>query len=57
MTPDLVITKGRLVTLNEQAAYYHECFVSLVGAGFTEEQALQLVCAHMHGNTVRLNAN
>ena len=40
------------MTLNEQAVYYHECFLSLCTAGFTPEQALQLVCAHMYGNTV-----
>ena len=40
------------MTLNEQAAYYHECYLSLVNAGFTEPQALNMVCAHMHANTV-----
>lgn len=40
------------MTLDEQAVYYHECFVSLQRAGFTPEQALTLVCAHMHGNTI-----
>ena len=40
------------MTLNEQAVYYHECYLSLVNAGFSEEQVLALVCAHMHANTV-----
>ena len=40
------------MTLNDQAVYYHECFTSLIKAGFDADQALALVCAHMHANTI-----
>lgn len=42
------------MTLQEQALYYHECYLSLQTAGFDAGSALYLVGQHLAAHTIAL---